>query len=103
MAIAVAWAGIGSGLTTWPPAPSWPWVGIAITLGVAFLAGNLALQYGAARLSASTTSLIMLTEILYASVSATLLGAGELTMRTLIGGAFILLASLLSVLNFKPS
>lgn len=103
MAVAVAWAGIGSGLTTWPPSPSWPWVGIAIALGVMFLAGNLALQYGAARLSASTTSLIMLTEILYASVSATLLGAGELTMRTLIGGAFILLASLLSVLNFKPS
>ncbi len=97
MAVAVAWAGIGFGLTTWPPAPSWPWVGIAIALGVAFLAGNLALQYGAARLSASTTSLIMLTEILYASVSATLLGAGELTMRTLIGGAFILLASLLAM------
>ena len=103
MAVAVACAGIGSGLTTWPPSPSWPWVGIAIALGVMFLAGNLALQYGAARLSASATSLIMLTEILYASVSATLLGAGELTMRTLIGGAFILLASLLSVLNLKPS
>ena len=103
LSIVVAWVGVGTGLTTWPPAPDWPWVGIAAVLGLAFLAGTLALQYGAARLSASTTSLIMLTEVLYASVSATLLGAGELTMRTLVGGAFILLASLLSVVSFKPT
>ena len=97
MAVAAALLGISLGLTTWPPAPSWPWVGIAMALGLLFLAGNLALQYGASRLSASTTSLIMLSEVLYASVSATLLGAGELTIRTLVGGAMILLASLLAM------
>ena len=101
MAVAAALLGISSGLTTWPPAPSWPWVGIAIALGLLFLLGNLALQFGAARLSASTTSLIMLSEVVYASVSATLLGAGELTLRTLVGGVFILLASLLAVVSFK--
>ena len=101
MAVAAALLGISSGLTTWPPAPSWPWVGIALALGLLFLAGNLALQYGAARLSASTTSLIMLSEVVYASVSATLLGAGELTPRTLMGGTLILLASLLSVVSFR--
>ena len=103
MAFIAALVGMNLGLVTPIPAPAWPWVSVAATLGLAFLAGNLALQYGAARLRASTTSLIMLTEVVYASVSATLLGAGELTMRTLIGGAFILLASLLSVVNFKSS
>jgi glutathione peroxidase-family protein/drug/metabolite transporter (DMT)-like permease len=39
---------------------------------VAFLAGNLALQYGAARLPANTTAVVMITEVLFASG----LGAG---------------------------
>ncbi len=103
MAFIAALVGMNGGLVTPIPALAWPWVSVAVGLGLAFLAGNLALQYGAARLRASTTSLIMLTEVVYASVSATLLGAGELTMRTLIGGAFILLASLLAVVNFKSS
>ncbi len=103
MALMAALLGMGVGLVGAPPAPAWPWVNIALALGVAFLIGNLALQFGAARLRASTTSLIMLTEVVFASVSATLLGAGELSVRTLIGGAFILLASLLSVVSFKSS
>ena len=103
MAFIAALVGMNGGLVTPIPALAWPWVSVAVALGLAFLAANLALQYGAARLRASTTSLIMLTEVVYASVSATLLGAGELTMRTLIGGAFILLASLLSVVKFKSS
>ena len=103
MAFIAAVIGLRLGLVGTLPAPAWPWVSVAITLGLAFLASNLALQYGAARLRASTTSLIMLTEVVYASVSAMLLGAGEFSLRTLIGGAFILLASLLAVVNFKPS
>ena len=103
MAMLAALVGMKVGLVTPVPAPGWPWVSVALALGLAFLAGNLALQYGAARLRASTTSLIMLTEVVYASVSAMLLGAGELSLRTLVGGAFILLASLLAVVNFRPS
>lgn len=97
MALIAALVGMRIGLVTPIPALAWPWVGVAFALGLAFLAGNLALQYGAARLRASTTSLIMLTEVVYASVSAMLLGAGELTMRTLVGGSLILLASLLAI------
>ena len=41
----------------------WPW-------RVAFLAGNLALQYGAARLPANVTAVVMLTEVLFAAGSA---------------------------------
>ncbi len=103
MAILAAVIGMGSGLVTLPPALAWPWIGLALALSVAFLAGNLALQYGAARLKASTTSLIMISEVVYASLSATLLGAGELTLRTVAGGGLILLASLLSVVRFKSA
>jgi drug/metabolite transporter (DMT)-like permease len=97
MALIAALVGMNVGLVTPAPPLAWAWGSVAIALGLAFLAGNLALQYGAARLRASTTSLIMLTEVVYASVSAMLLGAGELNLRTLVGGAFILLASLLSI------
>ncbi len=99
MAMAVALLNLNSGLVPLPPAPALAWLLVALGLSVAFLLGNLALQYGAAHLSASATSLIMLTEVIYASVSASLLGAGEITGRTAIGGALILLASLLSVVG----
>ena len=97
LAVAAAFVGTGAGLVVPPPAPAMAWVIVAVVLSLSFLAGNLALQYGAARLSASATSLIMLLEVVFASVSSVLLGAGELTMRTLLGGGLILLASLLSV------
>jgi drug/metabolite transporter (DMT)-like permease len=60
-----------------------------------FLLGNLALQYGAARLPANATAVVMLSEVLFASVSAVLLGAGVLTPGLVLGGALILGASLL--------
>ena len=100
MAATAALLGMGLGVVASPPAVTWPWAAVALLLSLAFLAGNLALQFGAARLSASATSLIMLSEVVFASVSAVWLGAGELTTPTLVGGALILLASLLSVLSF---
>ena len=103
LALAAAFVGMGTGLVAPPPAPALAWVIVAMVLSLAFLAGNLALQYGAARLSASTTSLIMLLEVVFASVSSVLLGAGELSTQTLLGGALILLASLLSVLPKRRS
>ncbi len=65
-------------------------------LSLAFLASNAALQYGAARLAAGTTALVMLTEIIFASSSSALLGAAELTPRVLVGGSLIVLAALLA-------
>ena len=67
-------------------------------LCLAFIISNAALQYGAARLVASTTALLMLTEILFASVSAALLGAAEFSPRILWGGGLIVLAALLAAL-----
>jgi drug/metabolite transporter (DMT)-like permease len=96
MAAAVALLGVGQGVVSPLPAPSADWLLLALGLSGAFLAGNLALQYGAARLAAHTTALIMLSEVLFASGSAVLLGAAELTGRTLTGGSLIVLAALLA-------
>ncbi len=91
-----------SGLMRWPVDLQWslaPWV---LGLAALFLVGNLALQYGAARLRANVTSVIMLTEVIFASASALALGGGTLTTRLMVGGAMILLAALLSTLEPAP-
>lgn len=61
------------GADAMPQAPLGSWLPWLLALTAAFLCGNLALQYGAARLPAQTTSLIMLSEVVFASVSAVLL------------------------------
>jgi drug/metabolite transporter (DMT)-like permease len=73
----------------------------AVALGACFLAGNLALQYGAARLPANATAVIMLVEVLFASVSAVLLGAGSVDVRVLVGGAAIVAASVSAALQSR--
>lgn len=73
------------------------WIGPVLVLTFAFLAGNIALQYGAARLPAHTTALVMLSEVVFASISSVILGASTWDARTLLGGALILLAAVLSV------
>ncbi len=72
------------------------WIGWTAVLCVGFIGGNLALQYGAARLSAVAGSLIMLSEVLFASVSSVMMGASSADTRTLAGGTMILLAALLA-------
>jgi drug/metabolite transporter (DMT)-like permease len=100
VAIMAALLGMTWGVVNAPPAPQWSWVVLALLVSAIFLLANQALQYGAGHLSASATSLIMLSELLFASVSSVALGTAELTARTLLGGALIVLASLLSVLSF---
>ena len=72
-------------------------------LGLAFLIGNVGLQYGAARLSAHTTALVMLSEVIFASASSVALGAAELTPRTWLGGALIVAAAAWSAWPERPS
>jgi drug/metabolite transporter (DMT)-like permease len=83
---------------TLPPLPTAApgWVLGALGLGLMFLIGNLALQYGATRLPANATAVIMLTEVVFASVSALALGAGTLDARLALGGAAIVGAALLA-------
>jgi len=82
-----------------PPLPAPGWVAGALAMGVAFLLGNIALQYGAARLPASVTAVVMITEVLFASVSAVLLGAGTVTPALVLGGTLIVSAAVLSALQ----
>ena len=89
----------GRGMVPGLPEPSWGWIAGALALGAVFLASNLALQYGAARLAANTTAVIMLVEVLFASVSAVLLGAGTVDLRVLIGGAAIIAAAVSAALQ----
>jgi drug/metabolite transporter (DMT)-like permease len=84
-----------TGRIGWPPQPAGLWPLGALALGVWFLLGNLALQYGAARLSAHATAVIMLTEIVFATASALALGGGVLTARLAVGGSLIVLGALL--------
>jgi len=89
------------GSAPWPPAPRPGWVAIAALMVALFLIGNLALQYGASRLRASVTAVVMLTEILFGAVSSLALGAGVLSVPLVLGGALILLAAVLSA--FGPA
>lgn len=85
----------------WPPALQPAWLLGAFALATLFLAGNLALQYSAARLPAHVTAVVMLTEVVFASASAWALGAGELTPQVLVGGGLIVLAALHA--TWRPS
>ena len=97
-AIMAAAAGLAGVAGQEVPAPAFELAGWPVALGLclAFLVGNLALQYGAARLAASTTALVMLTELLFASVSSAWLGAADFSQRTFLGGSLIVLAALLA-------
>lgn len=87
------------GQVAWPPAAALAWVPLALVLSAFFLLSNVALQYGAARLPANVASVVMLTEVLFASASALLLGGGTMTAALALGGGLILLAALLSTLQ----
>ena len=96
MAGLAAMTGMHQGFVGPMPSPSTALLVLGLGLSLAFLVGNMALQYGAARLAAHTTALIMLSEVVFASASSVALGAGPVTQRTLVGGALILLAALWS-------
>ena len=92
-------AGMTQGWVNAMPAISSKWVWLAGGLAVAFLIGNVALQYGAARLRSSTTSIVMLSEVAFGSLSAIALGAAVVETRTLVGGLFIIAAASLAAFD----
>ncbi len=87
------------GAIAWPSAVTLAKIPSAgLELGVwslLFLAANYGVQYGAARLPANITALIMLSEILIAGFSSAALGASSLRWQELIGGALIVLSPFL--------
>ncbi len=86
------------GQVPWPLAggvstvPAWVWalVGAMVAL---FLCTNVALQIGATHLPAQVTSVLMLSEVLFAAISSTWMGAGRITAPLLVGGGLIVLAA----------
>ena len=99
--VSAALAGVLSqqGQAGWPPLLAPIWALAALALGGLFLVSNLALQYGAARLPANATAVIMLVEVPVAAGSALLLGGGQLTWPVTAGGLLILGAALLAALE----
>jgi len=69
----------------------------AVLSGILILS-NLALLYGATRLPASATAVILVTEVVIASLSAAAFGAGTLNAHLLVGGALILAAATAAML-----
>jgi drug/metabolite transporter (DMT)-like permease len=85
----------------WVPAlpPARPlWIALLGLTALAFLAGNLAYQHGASKLPANVTAVVMLTEVVFAALSAVWIGAEPLSGRTLLGGGLIVMAALLATL-----
>jgi drug/metabolite transporter (DMT)-like permease len=81
---------------------AWPtgattWLLPAFGLSIAFMVSNLCLQYGAARLSAMATAVVMPCEVLFAALTSVWWGGATLHAGVLIGGAMILAATLASV------
>ena len=97
-ATAAALSAAGSSGVQWP-AGSTQWLLPALGLSVAFMASNLCLQYGAARLSAAATAVVMPCEVLFAALTSVWWGGATLHATVLIGGALILAATLASVLE----
>ena len=81
------------------PALNADWLLVAVGLSVLLMLGNWALQFGAARLPSGVTSVVMLSEVVFASVSSVLIAHETLSGRTLAGGALIMGAALLASLG----
>lgn len=78
------------------PGPTAAWAPGVALLALWFLASNLTLQYGAARVPANVTAVVMVSEVLFAGASAVLLGASAVTPGLALGACFIVGASLLA-------
>ena len=88
-----------SGVIGWPALPGGVWLLPLCGMALMFFLSNMCLQYGAGRLPANVTAIVMLTEIPVAAGSALWLGGGQLDLKTGLGGACIGAAALLASLE----
>lgn len=101
MSMGLVSAVVASSLGVVPGFPAFDasWAVIAVVLAVLLMLGNWALQFGASRLPSGVTSVVMLSEVVFASVSSVLIAHETLSSRTLMGGALIMGAALLAALG----
>jgi drug/metabolite transporter (DMT)-like permease len=102
IAAALATTLASEGRLPWLPEPAVAWLLPTAGLTLLFLIGNLSLQYGAARLAANRTAVVMLTEVVFASSSAIAFGGGTMTARLALGGGLIVGSALLAALVPGP-
>jgi drug/metabolite transporter (DMT)-like permease len=95
-AILATWADVIPALSMLATNDISAWAPYVLGLSAAFLVSNFTLQYGAARLSAHATAMVMMSEVVFASVSSVALGASTLSWRIGLGGGIIVLAALLA-------
>jgi drug/metabolite transporter (DMT)-like permease len=84
------------GLVSWPASDVLRWLPGTVAIAVVFLVANLGLQYGAARLPANVTAVVMISEVLFAAASSLLLGDEVLSIRLCVGGLLVVAAAWLS-------
>ncbi|WP_341236720.1 DMT family transporter [uncultured Limnobacter sp.] len=97
------WLGEGNSIVQWPVSPGLYGGVVLLGFTVSLLVANYGLQYGASRLPANVTSVVMLSEVVFATLSAILLTNEVLTPQVGIGGAMILLAAALSALESRDA
>ena len=91
--------GEGNGVVQWPIMPPLYGCVVLLVFSVLLLCANFGLQYGASRLPANVTAVVMLSEVVFATLSAILLTNEILTVQVAAGGVLILLAAGLSALE----
>lgn len=101
MGLAVAAGGTSLGAVPALPDAAPAWIVPVVLWGTALTLANWALQFGATRLPAGTTALVMLCEVLFASGSSVLAGAAQPSASTWAGGALIISVSLLAALQSR--
>ena len=88
------------GTVAWP-SPVMNWALVAIGLTVALAVGNIMLIYGAARVAANITSTVLITEIVFAAVTAYLFAGEHIGWQTLTGGLLIVGASVAAAFSTR--
>lgn len=95
---------IGIGATSandFPSSPDSYTLFLVLGLGLVIFIANNALQYGASRLPANVTAVVMLTEVVFAALSSVLILGTVVTGWMLAGGALIIVASVLAAFEGK--
>ena len=92
----------GAAGVTWPTG-SLRWGVPAAGLALAFMGSNLCLQYGAARLSAAVTAVVMPCEVLFAALTAVWWDGALLHPSLVLGGVLILSATLAGALQGRAA
>lgn len=94
-----AWGGESMSALVLPSSISINGMLILLAFAVSLLLANYGLQYGATRLPANVTSVVMLSEIIFATLSAIWLAGEVLSTQVAVGGLLIVMAAVLSAVH----